>query len=168
MILFFGERTLHPRVSINREELAWAGGFFEGEGWFCLKDDKYAQAGVCQINLEPLNRFDLAIGGLGRLYKDNKRDVTQYRLYGFEKVQAVSAMLWPWLSTWRKNQALAVLAKSKLVGPAMKDKTHCPQGHPYDMNNTIIHLDGSRHCRACNKQRCSERYYKKRNEQLAS
>ena len=28
-------------------------------------------------------------------------------------------------------------------------KTHCPQGHEYTIENTAIHTDGSRRCRAC-------------------
>lgn len=29
-------------------------------------------------------------------------------------------------------------------------KTHCPQGHPYDAENTHVY-DGRRYCRACNR-----------------
>jgi hypothetical protein len=32
-------------------------------------------------------------------------------------------------------------------------KTHCPQGHPYDATNTYFMPDGSRRCRACNRER---------------
>ena len=28
-------------------------------------------------------------------------------------------------------------------------KTHCPQGHTYDLFNTYVDLDGRRRCRAC-------------------
>lgn len=30
-----------------------------------------------------------------------------------------------------------------------RHKTHCPQGHPYDDENTYISPDGRRMCRAC-------------------
>lgn len=30
-------------------------------------------------------------------------------------------------------------------------KTHCPQGHPYDITNTHLY-DGRRYCRACNRE----------------
>jgi hypothetical protein len=30
--------------------------------------------------------------------------------------------------------------------------TKCPKGHPYDEENTYIRKDGSRKCRACNKE----------------
>lgn len=35
-----------------------------------------------------------------------------------------------------------------LAGANHRDKTHCPQGHPYDDANTYIHA-GKRYCRAC-------------------
>lgn len=28
-------------------------------------------------------------------------------------------------------------------------RTHCPEGHPYDEYNTVIHGDGKRRCRTC-------------------
>lgn len=37
-------------------------------------------------------------------------------------------------------------------------KTHCPRGHPYDDENTILTNHGSRACRECSRQRCAERY----------
>jgi hypothetical protein len=36
------------------------------------------------------------------------------------------------------------------VAPA--DRTHCPQGHPYDDTNTLRDPDGHRHCRTCHRQ----------------
>ena len=31
--------------------------------------------------------------------------------------------------------------------------THCPQGHPYSGDNLHVRPDGSRHCRACHRER---------------
>jgi len=33
--------------------------------------------------------------------------------------------------------------------PAMKDRTHCPQGHPYDEKNTYWRPGGGRACKEC-------------------
>lgn len=41
-----------------------------------------------------------------------------------------------------------------------KRKTHCPQGHPYDLSNTYVRPSGHRECRMCIKKRCSMYYYK--------
>lgn len=39
-----------------------------------------------------------------------------------------------------------------------RDKTHCPQGHPYDEENTAIRVDGKRQCRACDRERHNLKY----------
>lgn len=36
-------------------------------------------------------------------------------------------------------------------------KTECPQGHPYDEENTLFRKNGHRVCRTCNRERCSRR-----------
>lgn len=41
-------------------------------------------------------------------------------------------------------------------------KTHCPQGHPYDLTNTIIGLNGSRTCRTCAKAAQARSYEKRK------
>lgn len=40
-------------------------------------------------------------------------------------------------------------------------KTHCPQGHPYDNNNTYTYPDGRRKCRACSRRDALARYHEK-------
>jgi len=35
--------------------------------------------------------------------------------------------------------------------------THCPQGHPYDEENTLIRRDGRRKCRECGRQAARDR-----------
>ena len=32
-----------------------------------------------------------------------------------------------------------------------REKTHCPQGHPYDAENTYVTPAGHRYCRVCNR-----------------
>ena len=42
-------------------------------------------------------------------------------------------------------------------------KTNCPQGHPYDEENTLIDAStGSRRCRECNKIQCHNNYEKRK------
>lgn len=43
-------------------------------------------------------------------------------------------------------------------GDWQRSKTHCPQGHPYDAENTYVSKTGSRSCRAC----ARDRYRKKK------
>jgi hypothetical protein len=36
-------------------------------------------------------------------------------------------------------------------------KTHCVRGHPYSSTNTYVDATGSRHCRACGREKAAER-----------
>lgn len=40
-------------------------------------------------------------------------------------------------------------------GQWLRDRTHCPKGHPYDDANTAIR-NGRRHCRACDRDRAQK------------
>ncbi|MDP9904774.1 HNH endonuclease signature motif containing protein [Arthrobacter bambusae] len=40
-----------------------------------------------------------------------------------------------------------------VYGSVNSRKTHCPQGHPYDDENTYVSKAGSRHCRVCIRER---------------
>lgn len=41
-------------------------------------------------------------------------------------------------------------------------KTHCPQGHPYDLFNTYYDKNGGRQCLICKRERAKESYLRKR------
>ena len=45
------------------------------------------------------------------------------------------------------------LRYSRFYGNYNRVKTHCPQGHPYDLFNTYFEPNGHRQCRICNKLR---------------
>lgn len=109
-------------IEPNREELAYAGGLFEGEGTIYIRNRTPPIAWICiaMTDLEPLQRFQAAVAGFGKIYgpyqrkRPGKNGVPnkpfyQYHLYNFEQVQAVVAMLWPWLGPRRRLQAKAVL-----------------------------------------------------------
>jgi hypothetical protein len=46
-------------------------------------------------------------------------------------------------------------------------KTHCPQGHPYDEENTYLTRLGKRQCRSCHRKRDRERMRIKREQARA-
>lgn len=50
------------------------------------------------------------------------------------------------------------------IGPsaAAARRTGCPQGHPYDEENTYVTPGGVRHCRECNRVKCREAYQKRK------
>jgi hypothetical protein len=105
----------------TREELAWAAGFFEGEGCITLSHTSGKQRPqlvlmVSQVDPWPMERFVEAVGIGTAQYVEprwapRQQNVYRYRIVSFEKCQAVIAMLWPWLSPRRKETYLTKLAR---------------------------------------------------------
>lgn len=71
----------------------------------------YLSLTVVQLRREPVDRFRLAVGGIGGVY-DQKQQTRvsgepkryfQYQAWG-STAQVVFAMLWPWLSTPKREQ----------------------------------------------------------------
>ena len=52
----------------------------------------------------------------------------------------------------------------ELVKQRQLSKTHCPQGHPYDKDNTYFRLDGRRQCRTCQRASLRKLYWRRKNE----
>lgn len=98
---------------MDTRELAWAAGLFEGEGW--ISDNSgYAMLGLETTDMDTLERFHAAVGGLGRIsghrVRGGNRPVASWKLCSFEGSQAVLAMLWYGLGDRRKSQARGVFA----------------------------------------------------------
>lgn len=93
---------------MNREELAWAAGFFDGEGTTGFyRNGGYRRfvMSVPQNDPRPLERFHAAVEGLG--YINWQRTGTNYvwQVQRFEHTQAVMALLWPFWSEPKREQA---------------------------------------------------------------
>jgi hypothetical protein len=127
-------------VSSYREELAWAGGLFEGEGSASIRGEHRVgkggpslRIGVAMCDLGPLERFQRAIGGLGIIYgpysppsrHPDWRPIFHWRAERFEHAQAVIAMLWPWLDSRRRGQCKAALDAVRRPGPSFVQEEWC-------------------------------------------
>lgn len=107
-------------LAINREQLAWAAGVFDGEGWATSARRNNATKamtatlvlGVGQKHREMLERLAAATG-LGSITGPTKPGMWAWRVHGFAKVQAVFAMLWPWLGSVKRDQIGCVLAEAR-------------------------------------------------------
>jgi hypothetical protein len=100
---------------IDRESLAWAAGFYEGEGCISSSNGPGIQISVVQREPEMLHRFQ-QVFGFGKIMNHGRttlspRDTFVWYVGSFEKCQAVIAMIWPWLSTRRKEQAKRCLLR---------------------------------------------------------
>jgi hypothetical protein len=114
-------RRAQPRLPIrpDREELAWAAGFFDGEGTTCISVNRKAgtsrgpslqiHVSLPQVGPWCLFRFRQAVGGLGAIYPVPPRNGHQpqhrWQIGSFEGAQAVIAMLWPFLTSVKRKQA---------------------------------------------------------------
>lgn len=107
----------------NKDEILWASGLFEGEGCFTLHKEKSSESKYPLLQLgmtdeDSVRRFHQAVG-VGSVYgpikgiKDHYKDSWRWRVKGFEKVQAVTAMLWIGLGQRRRKRAIEVLATAR-------------------------------------------------------
>jgi len=164
-------------VVLNREELAWAAGFFDGEGSIVLLTPSKVRparlAKTLRLTItqaaDPfvLHRFDRATGGFGLIYgpipRGEHKPQWTYNLHRFEHVQAVIAAMWHWLSPTKREQARATLVtwlgQNHHAGPLRR--THCPRGHELTVQNSyVIRGTGCRRCRICHN--AYQRAYKQR------
>ncbi len=173
-------RLLSP---LDHEDLAWAAGFFDGEGTTCGSHAaryphlSVSQAGTVEEPPQALVRFQWAVGGLGLIsgpVRDphGRRPKWAFHMSGFECVQAVVAMIWPWLGNVKREQATRALLTFRAVpvprrrpgvrvgrplgipaNAAMRlrhgqpIKTKCSRGHDY--NDAYVSPVGKRYCRQC-------------------
>ena len=101
---------------MKREELAWAAGFFDGEGHTGrgTHGGRRPIIAITQVDRRPLDRFAEAVG-VGKVYgpylrvKGNRQPVFLFQTSTFQSTQAVVAKLWTFLSRPKQEQAAAVL-----------------------------------------------------------
>lgn len=125
-------------------ELAWAAGFYDGEGCTFTSVDGgrvTMQVLITQVDRRVLDRFQAAVGGLGKVYGPrrrvaaNQRDYFVFAAYRFEHSQAVIAMLWRFLSEQKREQALYAIGRFHAHTTARR-QVHltsaavCTKGHP--------------------------------------
>jgi hypothetical protein len=162
----------------NPQGIAWAAGLFEGEG--CLNVYRRARrgktsgmTGSVQINLgttdlDVVERF-AQIVGVGAICRDIKpvrpewKPMHKWSAYGFEKVQYVVAMFWPWLGERRRAKAREVLLAARYV-QRKGDRQSCPNGHSYAGDNLMLEpiQRGDQHyfarrCKECRTVQARER-----------
>lgn len=166
-------------VRPSRGELAWAGGFFDGEGsTFIRRRDQYVAVGISQSDDEGppavLARFQRAVGGIGILSGPirvktpaGERGETKwiYNAFGHEMAQAVIAQIWPWLGSAKREQASRAFRahrefrerKQRSPGTTFgrPPQETCKRGH--DLSLAEQQPGRSRQCKQCKHDRYVER-----------
>lgn len=90
---------------MNRHtELAWAAGFFDGEGWAHYNARARAlEIGVGQKDARPLRRLHDALG-VGRIYRERRDTFGSWRAVNAADQYVVIRKLWPYLSEPKREQ----------------------------------------------------------------
>lgn len=143
---------------------SWASGLFEGEGCFYTvnrKNSSTPSASLMTTDEDVIRRFNTALG-MGNVcgpyqYPKNKKQFWTWSVTGFEHTQHVVATLWNNLGRRRKDRAKEILGIAKLTPVKPSQRMFCPQGHPYNTDNTSFVTrrsgprSGSKHrvCKVC-------------------
>lgn len=137
-----------PSADVSLRNLYWAAGFLEGDGSFQYSGSPYISA--TQANREPLRKLQKLFGGSINTYTRVRTVARSYGQWSLHSANAIELMtrLFPLMSPERQCQISTVLGQhlSRPVHSAFR--THCPQGHRYDKDNTIL-SKGKRSCRTC-------------------
>lgn len=102
-------------VELNTHELAWAAGFFDGEGstyftGYERGSNRYTRGyklglSISQKEYEPIKRFSNIIGyGEPKLERNGKGYIYKILVGRFEHVQYIMCKLWKYLSYIKKEQ----------------------------------------------------------------
>lgn len=159
--------TSVPPRSFNREELAWAAGFFDGEG--CTRGPSgssrlrltISQAGDTEL----LERFRRAVG-VGAIYgpyqyrhqRLSKKPFCALTIASFETAQHAICCLWPWLGSIKRAQALTALRqwhahpRRWCKATPGYPRSVCRRGHRVEGDNAYISKTGYQVCRECRRQ----------------
>jgi hypothetical protein len=130
------------------EELAWAGGFFDGEGSAYLEKHRshnghfvprlhVTQSSDADVAPE-LVRFKAALGELGTISgrhrgRGNHRSYRRWRAFTVKDVQLGSHLLWPFIGEVKRSQARSVLQ-------TIHSQLDLPRGNP------AFGVPGARYC----------------------
>lgn len=111
-------------MTTEREELAWAAGLFDGEGTVgayvrrkpgkgdFIRTSRHIGLKVVQVDRRVLDRFAVACGLTTTYVRPSQgrhKPLWSVEAAGIEKVQAVGALLWEWLSPVKRLQFAAAL-----------------------------------------------------------
>lgn len=158
--------TVYQELGPWREQLAWAAGFFDGEGTASVSTSKkgHRKLTVCVDQNDPrvLEKFAQAVGHTGRLYgpyRDRSGRFIHWRYTAgkFEYCQAWIAMLWPFLGPVKREQAIRGLKAAR--GKRGPRKDYCVRSHWFPPD-AIRDANGKRVCVQCRRIRNRAWYHR--------
>jgi hypothetical protein len=121
-------------MKLDAIELAWAAGFFDGEGSFITPRNharlhQMVRATIFQTDPRVLERFRTAVLGIGSITgpytrrngKSHWKPHWEWSAQNFEDMQAVGALLWKFLSPVKREQFKLALERfhNRQRGPGL-------------------------------------------------
>jgi hypothetical protein len=142
--------------AINREELAWAAGFFDGEGHTALgvrsKRSAMVHMQTTQNDRAVLEKFQGFVGGAGRIYPRSNGADWSWQTTSTPEGVFVAALLWHWLSPPKRAQIAARFRRVREYPyRGSRDTTRCARGHLLTPDNVYVWAKRPtwRSCREC-------------------
>lgn len=140
-------------------ELAWAAGFWDGEGFtgwtfhgtkLVMTCGQSSSTGIPEV----LTRFHAAINMAGNIYGPYKRrhpqrDVYQWRTADRTIVPTVLDLLRPYLGVEKLTQADTAIALMPPQKRRRSGETQCIHGHDLTLPNATYNYGRRTHCKKC-------------------
>ncbi len=152
---------------LNREDLAWAAGFFDGECNFFSQQkkghtrfiiqigQKYPQVLENLVRIFPFSRITGPYEHRGKYRFPKKSQPMYYRwsVQDFEHAQYVVACVWPWLGEVKKEQIKSALGFLRTQRNTFSCNVH---------NNFKIDRRGNPYCRSCRSEQTDKSWVTRR------
>jgi hypothetical protein len=102
---WFDGKYTEPKIDTH--ELAWAAGFFDGEGSVGFYTKGRLGVGVIRITISQKNKLNLkrfrkSVLGVGKIY--DCIGIYKYTANKFEETQSVMSMIWKYLGSIKREQ----------------------------------------------------------------
>lgn len=122
-------------MNIDREQLAWAAGVFDGEGNASTglrTTHRWITVQVPQVHPELVDRFAKVVGvgnvrGPYQPRTPNGKPYWNWSVSAYKTAQHVAAVLWPWLGSVKREQFRTALVDYRSATP---ERVLCAHGVP--------------------------------------
>jgi hypothetical protein len=129
-------------------EIAWAAGFYDGEGCSTLSKkgkNSHVRCAISQKDRRVLDRFRNTVG-FGKIYPSKGTCPWRWQTTSELDSRRVLELLWPYLGELKKEQANEVLTQSTWHD-GVKKQLKCK-----NIEHEVILQKGRRRCRTCQRE----------------
>lgn len=132
-------------------DIAWAAGFYEGEGHLSYRTGNGGPLVVInQCNKEPLDKLQALFGGQvygPKKVKGGRQDVYIWNLTKHTESRSFIYSIFPYLSDKKQKDTLDKI--DRYADYLEINRAYCRNGHYRTEKNTYIGPNGHRRCRSC-------------------